>query len=40
MGRGDSRVCNPDSRVPMPNLERLAQRGMVFTDAHSAAPRI
>ena len=37
MGYGDSRVYNPDSRVPMPNLEKLAERGMVFTDAHSAA---
>ena len=37
MGYGDSRVYNPDSQVPMPNLEALAQRGMVFTDAHSAA---
>ena len=37
MGYGDSRVYNPDSKVPMPNLEALAERGMVFTDAHSAA---
>lgn len=36
-GYGDSRVYNPDSKVPMPNLERLAERGMVFTDAHSTA---
>jgi arylsulfatase A len=37
MGYGDSRVYNPESQVPMPNLEALAARGMVFTDAHSAA---
>jgi arylsulfatase A-like enzyme len=37
MGYGDSRIYNPRSQVPMPNLESLAERGMVFTDAHSAA---
>ena len=37
MGYGDCRIYNPQSQVPMPNLESLAERGMVFTDAHSAA---
>jgi arylsulfatase A len=37
MGYGDSRVYNPESTVPMPNLDRLAENGMVFTDAHSTS---
>lgn len=35
MGYGDCRVYNPDGKIGMPNLERLAREGMVFTDAHS-----
>ncbi|NQU41651.1 sulfatase-like hydrolase/transferase [bacterium] len=27
---------NPQSKIPMPNLDRLAARGMRFTDAHAA----
>ena len=37
MGYGDCKVYNPESTIPMPNLEALATRGMVFTDAHSTA---
>jgi arylsulfatase A-like enzyme len=37
MGYGDCRVYNPKSRIPMPNLERLAAAGLTFTDAHSSA---
>lgn len=35
MGYGDVRVLNPDSKIPTPNIDRLAAEGMTFTDAHS-----
>ncbi len=35
MGYGDIRALNPGSAIPTPNLDRLAETGMVFTDAHS-----
>jgi len=35
MGIGDTTVYNPDSKIPTPNLQRLASEGVVFTDAHS-----
>ena len=35
MGYGDLACQNPDSRIPTPNLDRLASQGMRFTDAHS-----
>ena len=37
MGIGDSRVYNKNSKVSMPNLEKLAAAGMTFTDAHAPA---
>jgi hypothetical protein len=37
MGIGDSRVYNKNSKVSMPNLEKLAAAGMTFSDAHSPA---
>jgi arylsulfatase A-like enzyme len=37
MGWGDSIVYNPESKVPMPNLDKLAAEGMWFTDAHTSA---
>ena len=36
LGYGDVRCYNPDSRIPTPNMDRLASEGMRFTDAHSA----
>lgn len=36
MGYGDVTTLNPDSRIPTPNLDRLAEEGLIFTDAHSA----
>ena len=36
MGYGDVGVLNPESRIPTPNLDRLAREGLIFTDAHSA----
>ena len=37
LGYGDVACYNPESRVPTPNLDRLAREGMKFTDAHSAS---
>jgi len=36
MGYGDVGVLNRESRIPTPNLDRLAREGLIFTDAHSA----
>lgn len=36
MGYGDVGVLNRDSRIPTPNLDRLAKESLIFTDAHSA----
>lgn len=35
MGYGDVQALNPNSKIPTPNLNRLAGEGMSFTDAHS-----
>ena len=35
MGYGDVQTLNPQSRIPTPNLNRLAAEGMTFTDAHT-----
>lgn len=35
MGFGDLGCQNPESKVPTPNLDRLASEGIRFTDAHS-----
>lgn len=35
-GFGDASCLNPDSKFKTPNLDRLAQEGMTFTDAHSS----
>ena len=37
MGYGDLGCNNPDSKIPTPNLDRLAEQGMRFTDAHAAS---
>ena len=37
LGYGDVACYNPESKVPTPNLDRLAAEGMRFTDAHSPA---
>lgn len=39
IGWGDLSTYNPDSRIPMPSLEQLAQEGMHFIDAHTAAAK-
>ena len=35
MGYGDLGCQNPDSKIPTPNLDRLASQGIRLTDAHS-----
>ena len=35
LGYGDVACYNPESKIPTPNLDRLAKEGMLFTDAHS-----
>ena len=35
MGYGDVQALNPMSKIPTPNLDKLAAEGMTFTDAHS-----
>ena len=37
LGYGDLGCYNRDSKIPTPNLDRLAGEGMRFTDAHSPA---
>jgi len=37
LGYGDVRCYNDQSKVPTPNIDRLASEGMRFTDAHSPA---
>jgi arylsulfatase A-like enzyme len=38
MGYGDPQAYNPQSKIPTPNIDQLADQGMRFTDAHAAAP--
>lgn len=37
LGWGDLSSFNPDSKIPTPHLDRMAARGMRFTDAHSGS---
>jgi len=37
MGYGDLAIQNPESKIPTPNLDRLAGEGIRFTDAHSSS---
>jgi arylsulfatase A-like enzyme len=37
MGYGDLGANNPSSKIPTPNLDKLAQEGMRFTDGHSSS---
>jgi hypothetical protein len=38
LGYGDVGCCNPDSKIQTPNIDRIAKDGIIFTDAHTAAP--
>ena len=35
MGYGDLQCYNPESKIPTPNIDKLALEGMRFTDAHA-----
>ena len=37
MGYGDLNCQNPDSKIPTPHLNQLAEEGMRFSDAHSSS---
>ncbi len=37
MGYGDAACNNADSKIPTPNLDRLAAQGVRFTDAHAGS---
>ena len=37
LGYGDVACYNPGSKIPTPNIDRLAQEGVRFTDAHAPA---
>ena len=37
MGYGDIQALNPKSRIPTPRLNKLANEGVAFTDAHSGS---
>ena len=37
IGYGDFKPNNPATKIPMPNLEKLAAGGMNFTDGHSSS---
>ena len=37
LGYGDLKILNPKSKIPTPNLEKLAKEGMLFTDGHSSS---
>ena len=37
LGYGDLTVQNPASKIPTPNLDRLAKQGLRFTDGHSSS---
>ncbi len=37
LGFGDLRCFNPESKIPTPNLDKLAAEGTRFTDAHSSS---
>ena len=35
LGYGDVQSFNPNSKIPTPNLDKLARQGMRFTDSHA-----
>lgn len=37
VGYGDISFYNPESKIPTPNIDRLASEGMCFSDAHAPA---
>jgi arylsulfatase A-like enzyme len=37
LGYGDIGVFNPDSKIPTPHIDKIANEGMRFTDAHTSS---
>jgi arylsulfatase A-like enzyme len=37
LGYGDVSCLNPDSKIKTPNIDRIAEQGIRFTDAHSSS---
>ena len=37
MGYGDIKAFNPESKIATPQLDKLAESGMIFVDAHASA---
>ncbi|MEX1049118.1 MAG: arylsulfatase [Akkermansiaceae bacterium] len=37
LGYGDLKSYHPDSKIPTPHLDKLAEQGLRFTDAHSSS---
>jgi arylsulfatase A-like enzyme len=37
LGYGDIGVYNPVSKIPTPNVDKLASKGVMFTDGHTSA---
>ena len=37
MGYGDVSSLNPDSKIQTPHIDRLANEGMIFSDAHTSS---
>jgi arylsulfatase A len=35
LGYGDPGIYNPESKIPTPNIDRIARQGMRFTNAHT-----
>lgn len=36
-GFGDVSALNPESKIPTPNIDRIAKEGITFTDAHTSS---
>jgi arylsulfatase A len=36
-GFGDVSALNPESKIPTPNIDRIADEGMIFSDGHSSS---
>lgn len=37
LGYGDISTFNPESKIPTPNIDKIADEGMKFTDAHTSS---
>lgn len=37
LGYGDVNCFNPDGKIPTPNLDNMAENGVMFTDAHTSS---